>query len=232
MRPEPISCDVANIADTVNRIDEVCCVPASVCASGAPEECNSQCAHVFLTFYNKCYSEMSDLIKGQLGVFDVLAAKCDLIAPEPSCLTKDHQKQVRQYLKSAKKTEDKEQRDIFLDRIRTVLGLAGEEEDDPASHCLPMVADLPLLADTEDDSANGHAASTHGDAYIADGAHFDGSGDYLTVASFDYASDGQFSIGEWFTKESCTGGIYEYLYSHADRTVRAKAWICTLIIKA
>lgn len=28
---------------------------------------------------------------------------------------------------------------------------------------------------------NGHTATTHGDAYIADGAHFDGYGDYVTL---------------------------------------------------
>jgi len=37
---------------------------------------------------------------------------------------------------------------------------------------------------------------------------------YITVESFDYYSDGTFTIGYWFTKERCTGGIYEYLYSH------------------
>ena len=37
-------------------------------------------------------------------------------------------------------------------------------------HCLQLSLDLPLLEDVEDDSRNGHAASTHGDAYIADGA--------------------------------------------------------------
>lgn len=37
---------------------------------------------------------------------------------------------------------------------------------------------------------------------------------YITVENFDYYSDGTFTIGFWYTKERCTGGIYEYLYSH------------------
>jgi hypothetical protein len=47
------------------------------------------------------------------------------------------------------------------------------------------------------------------------GAHFDGNGDYLTIdlSPLEYETDATFSVSFWFTKEGCTGGIYEYLYS-------------------
>lgn len=192
-------------------------MPASTCSDGAPDACNSQCAHVFLRFYNKCYGDLSAVIHGQLGVFDALAVKCQAIAPDKSCLSVDHQKQVLQYLSCAEMAEDAEHRITCVHRTRTVLGLQDQTGTSPPEHCTTLALDLPLLADTDDDSGNSHTAATFGDAFIADGAHFDGSGDYLSVPNFEYATDGTFSLAMWFTKESCTGGIYEYLFSHALR---------------
>ena len=216
--PAPIAsgdCALEGIETDIRAVNEACCVPASTCIDGAPNACNSQCAHVFLRFYNKCYGDLSAIIRGQLGVFDALAVKCQITAPDKSCLSDDHQKQVLQYLSCAEMAEDEVQRQVCVHRTRTVLGLQGETGSSPPEHCLTLDLDLPLLADTDDDSGNSRTGSTFGDAFIADGAHFDGSGDYISVPSFEYATDGTFSIGVWFTKESCTGGIYEYLFSHA-----------------
>lgn len=57
------------------------------------------------------------------------------------------------------------------------------------------------------------------------GVHFDGDGDYLTVkeGTDSYELDGMFSVSFWFTKEACTGGIYEYMFSHHER-VDAAMW--------
>ena len=64
-------------------------------------------------------------------------------------------------------------------------------------------------------TGNGHAVSTAGHAHIEmDGAHFDGDGDDITISNFEYASDGFFTVSFWFTKEECTNGVYEYLFSH------------------
>ena len=54
------------------------------------------------------------------------------------------------------------------------------------------------------------------------GVEFDGSHDYVAITNFSsYADDGKFALSFWMTKEECTGGIYEYLYSHAhDPTQR------------
>jgi hypothetical protein len=177
-----------------------------------------QCAHVFLRFYNKCYADLSAVIHGQLGVFDALADKCQAVAPDKSCLSDNHQKQVLQYLSCAELAEDEAHRITCVHRTRTVLGLQESAGNSPPEHCLSLELDLPMLSDTDDDSGNMHTAATFGDAYIADGAHFDGSGDYISIPNFIYATEGTFSVAVWFTKESCTGGIYEYLFSHAKYT--------------
>jgi hypothetical protein len=88
-----------------------------------------------------------------------------------------------------------------------------------ASHCTPLNLDLRLIGDTQDRSGNNQVVSQVGEVEVdQDGAHFDGDGDYISVAAdgFDYASDGVFSVAFWMSKEECTGGIYEYLYSHAQ----------------
>ena len=56
------------------------------------------------------------------------------------------------------------------------------------------------------------------------GVSFDGDDDYVMIPDFDYETgDGTFSVSFWMTKEECTGGIYEYLYSHMTSTA-ADMW--------
>lgn len=166
----PGDCQLTGIEADIRAVNEACCVPASTCSDGAPDACNSQCAHVFLRFYNKCYGDLSAVIHGQLGVFDALAVKCQAIAPDKSCLSVDHQKQVLQYLSCAEMAEDAEHRITCVHRTRSVLGLQDQTGTSPPEHCTTLVLDLPLLADTDDDSGNSHTAATFGDAFIADGA--------------------------------------------------------------
>ena len=207
------------------NINAACCVPASSCVNGAPAQCNSQCAHVFLLFYNRCFADMSALVHEQVNVFDQLAIKCQVVAPQHSCLSAQHQEQANQYLDCLSSGTTPEARGTCAQRVRGLLGLQGMTAVRGPEFCRTAPAELalvlPLLADTQDDSPNKRHATTHGDAYVADGGHFDGSGDYISLDSFEYASDGQFSMGMWFTKESCTGGIYEYLFSHAAFAVTA-----------
>ena len=74
---------------------------------------------------------------------------------------------------------------------------------------------MSFLADYSDTSNNGRVATLSGDTHVeTDGAHFDGSADDIMVANFPYAQNDMFTVSFWFTKEECTGGIYEYLYSH------------------
>ena len=73
-----------------------------------------------------------------------------------------------------------------------------------------MVGDGDYL----DRSGNEHTVTLHGAVVDENGARFDGSGDYITVSSFDYYSDASFSISYWMTKEGCTSDVYEYVYSH------------------
>eukprot|EP01043_Picozoa_sp_COSAG02_P050497 COSAG02_NODE_5195_length_4551_cov_1.826370_4_plen_454_part_00 len=86
--------------------------------------------------------------------------------------------------------------------------------------------DVTFLSDYQDRSGNNrqvvHTGGT--DSEIGpNGAHFDGNGDYITIGHFDYETDATFTVSFWFTKEGCTGGIYEYMFSdHA--TVDATMW--------
>jgi hypothetical protein len=79
----------------------------------------------------------------------------------------------------------------------------------------PTLTDITFLADTTDRSGNRRAVTVNGQAVVGvNGAKFNGQGDDITIANFDYASDAHFTISLWFTKEACTGGVYEYLFSH------------------
>ena len=85
--------------------------------------------------------------------------------------------------------------------------------------------DITFLNETTDRSGNGHVASTNGNAQVMrDGIHFDGAGDDVAVSNFDYARDGTFTISLWFTKEQCTGGAYEYLFSHHNNAEASYQW--------
>eukprot|EP01047_Picozoa_sp_COSAG01_P061954 COSAG01_NODE_7805_length_3050_cov_1.347001_1_plen_965_part_01 len=46
------------------------------------------------------------------------------------------------------------------------------------------------------------------------GLVLDGDGDRAVVDSFDYASDGDYALGFWFSKDKCTSNAWEYMYSH------------------
>merc|ERR1711871_444559 len=77
--------------------------------------------------------------------------------------------------------------------------------------------DILFIGDYHDRSPSAHSVTLGGAAAVdVDGAHFDNQGDYITVENFEYASDGQFSISFWMTKEDCAAGVYEYMYSHAQ----------------
>eukprot|EP01043_Picozoa_sp_COSAG02_P030216 COSAG02_NODE_1920_length_10374_cov_9.792409_1_plen_1317_part_10 len=46
------------------------------------------------------------------------------------------------------------------------------------------------------------------------GLSVDGDRDRARITHFDYAEDGSWSVGFWITKEECTSGPWEYIYSH------------------
>ena len=86
-----------------------------------------------------------------------------------------------------------------------------------SSGCAPLVVDISFIGDSADRSGNGNAVTLNGQVSVdADGLHIGGQGDWAQIANFDYAEDGTFTIAYWMTKEACTEGIYEYLYSHAQ----------------
>ena len=80
--------------------------------------------------------------------------------------------------------------------------------------CAPLDLDVTFIGDSSDRSGNEHRVSVVNAVVDVEGAHFDGDGDYITVENFEYAADGRFTVAMWMTKTACTGGLYEYLYSH------------------
>ena len=89
------------------------------------------------------------------------------------------------------------------------------------SSCAPLELDVTFIGDTMDRSGNKHHVRVVNASVDTNGAHFDGDGDYITVKSFEYAADGRFTVAMWMTKVACTGGIYEYLYSHTAHPQRS-----------
>ena len=81
-----------------------------------------------------------------------------------------------------------------------------------------MVMRIPFVAPAGGllDSVGESTVTLHGNATISNcGLSVDGAGDYVTIPNFDYASDGSFTLGYWFTKETCNVGEWEYIFSHA-----------------
>ena len=71
---------------SIQRVNAACCVPESNCVNGAPQACNGQCAHVFLPFYNRCYSALAASSPKAMDTFDLLAARRDSPAAPLPCL--------------------------------------------------------------------------------------------------------------------------------------------------
>jgi hypothetical protein len=47
------------------------------------------------------------------------------------------------------------------------------------------------------------------------GLSVNGDGQFATIANFDYASDGTYTIAYWIQKETCSTGPWEFIYSHS-----------------
>jgi hypothetical protein len=64
----------------------------------------------------------------------------------------------------------------------------------------------------------------HGDAHVeADGVHFDGDDDYVSIPNFNYYGGQRFTISMWIQSAVCdasdpTPSVYGYVYSHAQTT--------------
>jgi len=85
------------------------------------------------------------------------------------------------------------------------------------SDCAPLELDVTFIGDTMDRSGNKHNVTSVNATVDLNGAHFNGDGDYIAVENIDYAGDGEFTVAFWMTKEACTEGIYEYVYSHSAK---------------
>ena len=91
------------------------------------------------------------------------------------------------------------------------------------SQGVPSDLSLDLFGDpvsgVVDQSGHGRSAVVYGSASItSEGTAFNGVSDYATIANFEYATDATFSVSLWVKKASCTGHMYEYLYSHQHET--------------
>jgi hypothetical protein len=117
---------------------------------------------------------------------------------------------------------DSNQVACFYHRGETLVPTLEEQgcSDDKGSALITFLTNADCTADcaVADTSNSGHSATPQGHAHVDfTGAHFDGDRDFYTIGDFDYETDGSFSIAFWYTKEQCTGGIYEYLYSHNNQ---------------
>eukprot|EP00040_Diaphanoeca_grandis_P035925 m.227142 g.227142 ORF g.227142 m.227142 type:complete len:1732 (-) comp33513_c0_seq1:404-5599(-) len=84
-----------------------------------------------------------------------------------------------------------------------------------------MIVNATFLdSSVEDEVGGGPILQVHGHAEATlSGMKFDGNGSYVTVNNIpDYADKDGFAISFWVTKESCTSGPYEYIYSHTQNT--------------
>jgi hypothetical protein len=70
------------------------------------------------------------------------------------------------------------------------------------------------------DAVGGNPMHLHGDTRVSEiGAHFDGGGDYITVDTFDYWSDGTFTISYWY---SLTGEPSNTHHAHSHASCAAQ----------
>ena len=85
---------------------------------------------------------------------------------------------------------------------------------------------ISFLGSTVDASGHRVSAKWSGNAAVTfSGAKFDGDDDYVTVSDFTYEKDdGKFTVSFWMTKEDCTGGVYEYMYSHMSSIQSDTMW--------
>jgi hypothetical protein len=75
-----------------------------------------------------------------------------------------------------------------------------------------------------DTSGSSRSVQQHGRmSASAQGAHFDGHDDYVTIATFPYAADKTFSVSLWMAKTTIARGNYEYLYAHQN-TADTSTW--------
>ena len=88
------------------------------------------------------------------------------------------------------------------------------------------VLSVSFLGSSVDESGHGNSVSWAGEADVTfSGALFDGDMDYVTVSDFTYETgNGEFTVAFWMTKEDCTDGVYEYLYSHMSSTDSSTMW--------
>jgi hypothetical protein len=84
---------------------------------------------------------------------------------------------------------------------------------------VPSAANVMLIGSHPftDTSGSNRTVQQHGGMSVsAQGAHFDGHDDYVTIATFPYAADKTFSVSLWMAKTTIARGNYEYLYAHQN----------------
>jgi len=106
--------------------------------------------------------------------------------------------------------------------LPTQLVACETSQTDPQS----TVLSVSFLGSSADESGHGNSVSWTGEADVTfSGALFDGDMDYVTVSDFTYETgNGEFTVAFWMTKEDCTDGVYEYMYSHMSSTDSSTMW--------
>ena len=81
--------------------------------------------------------------------------------------------------------------------------------------------DATFLGEVSDRSGD-HEINLNGDAHVeADGMHFDGDGDFVSIPNFKYYDGARWAFSMWIATDVCdpndpTPSIFGYIYSHAE----------------
>ena len=144
-------------------------------ANGAPDVCSNQCAHVFLSVFQKCYGDMVASFGEGTTVFVELSLKCQrqsagATAYAGACLDDAHRAQTLAALKRLQQAETPGARRVYAERVRSLIGVDADSR--PAEACGDVELFIDAIADTDDTGGEARQAQLHGDAYVANGVHF------------------------------------------------------------
>jgi hypothetical protein len=91
-----------------------------------------------------------------------------------------------------------------------------ESGDGSGAATLAVVPFVTGQGGATDTSGAGRTVTLVGGATVSTcGLSVSGDGGHATIANFDYASDGTFTVAYWIQKETCNSGPWEFIYSHA-----------------
>ena len=127
-------------------INEACCTPSSCQAggSGVPDECSSDCAALFVPFFQACRSGLEATSSVDISAFDEFYAECDAVDGEGAC---EWASDVMAELEDARRQVQSLQRErtalVSTACCEDNLGWNGKFQDSAVCGFSPQVQDDP-----------------------------------------------------------------------------------------